>query len=56
MNSDILLQTDRAAIVRHGRCLEYFTIAYNSLEGLIAVGAGLMVGSMRMLRGALVVH
>lgn len=31
---------DRASLVRRGRRLEYFTIAYNSLEGLIAVVAG----------------
>lgn len=49
MNSEILLhQTDRAAIVRRGRYLEYFTIGYNSLEGLIAVGAGLMAGSIAL--------
>lgn len=50
MNSDILLQqTDRAAMVRRGRYLEYFTIGYNSLEGLIAVVAGLLAGSIALL-------
>lgn len=29
------------AIVHRGRRLEYFTIAWNTLEGLIGVGAGL---------------
>jgi divalent metal cation (Fe/Co/Zn/Cd) transporter len=49
MNSDILLQqADRAARVRRGKYLEYFTIGYNSLEGLIAVGAGLMAGSIAL--------
>lgn len=49
MNSDILFQqTDRAAIVRRGRYLEYFTIGYNSLEGLIAVVAGLLAGSIAL--------
>jgi hypothetical protein len=31
---------ERAAVVRHGRRLEYFTIAWNALEGLVAVVAG----------------
>jgi divalent metal cation (Fe/Co/Zn/Cd) transporter len=39
---------DRASLVRRGRRLEYFTIAYNSLEGLIAVVAGLMAGSIAL--------
>ena len=39
---------DRARLVRRGRYLEYFTIGYNSLEGLIAVGAGLVAGSVAL--------
>src|SRR3990172_4797176 len=39
---------DRASLVRRGRRLEYFTIAYNSLEGLIAVVAGLLAGSIAL--------
>ena len=39
---------DRASLVRRGRMLEYFTITYNSLEGLIAVVAGLMAGSIAL--------
>jgi divalent metal cation (Fe/Co/Zn/Cd) transporter len=35
-------------MVRRGRHLEYFTIAYNSLEGLIAIATGLMVGSIAL--------
>jgi hypothetical protein len=31
---------ERSKLVTRGRRLEYFTIAYNSLEGLIAVVAG----------------
>lgn len=38
----------RSELVRKGRRLEYFTIAYNSLEGLIAVAAGLMAGSIAL--------
>jgi hypothetical protein len=30
-------QTERAHLVKRGRYLEYFTIGYNSLEGLIAL-------------------
>lgn len=40
--------TDRPALIRRGRYLEYFTIGYNSLEGLIAVGAGLIAGSIAL--------
>ena len=38
----------RAANVRRGRWLEYITIGWNSLEGLIAVGAGLTAGSIAL--------
>jgi divalent metal cation (Fe/Co/Zn/Cd) transporter len=37
---------DRPALARRGRKLEYFTIAWNSMEGMIAVAAGLMAGSV----------
>ena len=39
---------DRASLVRRGRRLEYFTIVYNSLEGLIAAVAGLVAGSIAL--------
>jgi divalent metal cation (Fe/Co/Zn/Cd) transporter len=39
---------DRASLVRRGRYLEYFTISYNSLEGIIAVGAGVFAGSIAL--------
>src|SRR6476619_6543092 len=38
----------RAALARRGRALEYFTIGWNSLEGLIAVGSGLLAGSVSL--------
>ena len=41
-------QIDRARLIRRGRYLEYFTIGYNSLEGLIAVGAGVVAGSIAL--------
>ena len=37
----------RATLVRRGRHLEYFTIIYNSLEGLALV-AGLIAGSIAL--------
>jgi divalent metal cation (Fe/Co/Zn/Cd) transporter len=39
---------ERTAVVRHGRRLEYFTIAWNGLEGLVAVVAGAIVGSISL--------
>lgn len=39
---------ERAKLITKGRRLEYFTIAYNSLEGLIAVVAGLIAGSIAL--------
>jgi divalent metal cation (Fe/Co/Zn/Cd) transporter len=39
---------DRQAIARHGKRLEYFTIAWNSLEGLVAVVAGVHAGSISL--------
>ena len=39
---------DRQALIKKGRHLEYFTIGYNSLEGLIAVAAGLIAGSIAL--------
>lgn len=44
----IAAEVKRAGLVKRGRYLEYFTIGYNSLEGLIAVGAGLMAGSIAL--------
>jgi hypothetical protein len=46
---EILLENpSRPELIKRGRHLEYFTIAYNSLEGLIAVVAGLMAGSIAL--------
>ena len=38
----------RQAIVQRGRRLEYFTIAWNSLEGIVAVVAGMIAGSISL--------
>lgn len=50
LNQESAINTgrDRAKLVRRGRHLEYFTIGYNSLEGLIAIGAGLIAGSIAL--------
>jgi divalent metal cation (Fe/Co/Zn/Cd) transporter len=39
---------NRVRLVRHGRWLEYFTIAYNSAEGLISIIAGWLAGSVSL--------
>ena len=41
--------TDRMATARRGGRLEYFTIAWNCLEGLVAVVAGLIAGSISLI-------
>ena len=46
MNGSAVL--DRKAIVCRGRRLEYFTIAWNSIEGLVAVVIGLIAGSISL--------
>src|SRR6266704_3835088 len=39
---------ERAAVVRRGRRLEHFTIGWNALEGLVAVVAGVVAGSISL--------
>jgi divalent metal cation (Fe/Co/Zn/Cd) transporter len=39
---------ERKKQVKRGRRLEYFTIAYNSLEGLVSIIAGLIAGSVSL--------
>lgn len=39
---------DRQELVRRGRRLEYFTIAYNTGEGLVSIVAGLVAGSVSL--------
>ncbi len=39
---------ERATAVRRGKRLEYFTIVWNMLEGLAAVAAGVMAGSISL--------
>lgn len=39
---------DRTAVVRQARRLEYFTVGWNVIEGLVAVVAGLVAGSISL--------
>lgn len=39
---------ERTALIKRGRYLEYFTIGYNSIEGLIALGAGVVASSIAL--------
>ena len=50
MNEEVITNnlTERTRLVKRGRYLEYFTIGYNSLEGLIAIGAGVLAGSIAL--------
>jgi len=40
---------NRSALVGRGQRLEYFTIAYNSLEGLVSIIAGAIAGSVSLI-------
>jgi divalent metal cation (Fe/Co/Zn/Cd) transporter len=40
---------NRRELVRRGQRLEYFTIGYNSLEGLVSIVAGAMAGSVSLI-------
>ena len=40
---------NRRDLVRRGQQLEYFTIAYNSLEGLVSIVAGAIAGSVSLI-------
>jgi divalent metal cation (Fe/Co/Zn/Cd) transporter len=50
MDQKIITRSEftRPELVRRGRYLEYFTVVYNSLEGLIAVLAGMTAGSIAL--------
>ena len=39
---------EREAVAQRGKHLEYFTIAWNSLEGLVAVTAGALAGNISL--------
>ena len=46
MSESLIL--DRPAVVQRGRRLEYFTIGWNALEGLVAILSGLVAGSISL--------
>jgi len=48
MSSNAVLRESRAALVRRGKLLQYFTIGWNSLEGIAAIAAGAMAGSVSL--------
>lgn len=39
---------DRASLLRRGRYLEYLTLGWNSLEGIVAITAGAIAGSVSL--------
>ncbi len=41
----MLEQSERAELFKRGRLLEYFTIGWNLIEGVIAVGSGIIAAS-----------
>jgi divalent metal cation (Fe/Co/Zn/Cd) transporter len=45
--TDVL--ASRQLLVRRGLALNYVTLGYNSLEGLIAIGAGVVAGSIALI-------
>lgn len=50
MTDQVLIEGNRlrAEQVRRGRLLEYFTIVWNLLEGIVSVAAGLLAGSVAL--------
>ncbi len=48
MAARLSVPVDRRALTAEGRRLEYFTVVWNTLEGLIAVTAGAVAGSISL--------
>jgi divalent metal cation (Fe/Co/Zn/Cd) transporter len=42
------LAAGHEGLIRRGKRLEYFTVAYNSLEGIVSIAAGAMAGSIAL--------
>ena len=42
------IRQNRQDLVRHGQRLEYFTVAWNSLEALVSIIAGIVAGSIAL--------
>jgi divalent metal cation (Fe/Co/Zn/Cd) transporter len=49
MSMQIRADQERRAVARHGRRLQYLTIAWNSAECLISIGAGFVTGSIALI-------
>lgn len=49
MTSAALPSPDRARLLRRGLWLEYLTVGWNVIEGLIAIGAGMAAGSVALI-------
>ncbi len=49
MTTAVLTTGDRAGLLRRGLRLEYLTVGWNIVEGLIAIGAGLAAGSVALI-------
>jgi divalent metal cation (Fe/Co/Zn/Cd) transporter len=47
-NLTITTNPDREALVRRGLALNYLTIAYNTMEAVVSVGAGVVSGSVAL--------
>ncbi|HSG09050.1 MAG TPA: cation transporter [Longimicrobiales bacterium] len=45
MGEPVVASSEQSELLRKGRRLEYFTLGWNLLEGVVSVGAGLMAGS-----------
>lgn len=49
MNAVLIANIPNSKQVRRGRLLAYLTIGWNSLEAIIAVGAGIVAGSIALI-------
>jgi len=49
MSTSIRAHQDRRGLARHGQRLQYVTIAWNSVECLVSIGAGVLAGSIALL-------
>jgi hypothetical protein len=49
MSMQVRADQEPCAVARHGRRLQYLTIAWNSAECLISIGAGLVAGSIALI-------
>lgn len=49
MTAETLAIPDRAGLLRRGLRLEYLTVGWNLVEGVVAIGAGLAAGSVALI-------